>query len=920
MKYETNVLTSQKNYKITYHKNVEKRSEKVIITFGEIDSNLEETGFGDKLIYNQGYDYIYVAQKRTTQYQFLSADKFSAIVEGSIAGKEVYTYGSSLGAYGALYFGGAVNANILAMSPRIPAHPVINKLMDSRFKNKGFKHKELHQSAITEKRVCVFFDEKNYIDRYYVDFFIKVAYPDAEYHALDNAGHYTARALLESGELKQVAVNFFQNTKIEYIIDKEKILDWHLDKARKRVKSGKLAHAIENIEALLSSERASQEIVRELAASYQKKVTRQIKSDSKQKKSSPEMHPIIKKSEKKRLEEGVCLSFVGSLILFRDQVLNAYDPATKTYEFSPMFTYVKKHLAESDFAMGVFEGPTAGEKYEYSTSCYGDALPLTLNFPDSYAREVKQAGFDFVTTAHNHLLDCGEDGAMRTFDILDEVGLKHRGGYRNQAEKEKLPIYEIKGLKVAILAYTHKSNGYDNNFFLKKENKHLTSLLVSPNDENFEQVRRDVKEDFERIKRGKPDCIVVLPHMGQQFRHSPDSMQTVWCDIFVEEGADLILSDHPQAVQPYEWRKNPIENTDVLILHCPGNFVNSYTAKDGDASAFSHLYLDPKTGKPFAAACIPLYAHSYLDKNYKSLPIFDIIHNPELRKTFSTMEYDRVKVVHELITGTMLGESLPIDQLQEKYYLFADRAEGKSKGYVRNQVIPLEKKGAWKNKAFYQLLKETEKVCFIGDSITEGTQNGGYGWYEPITAGMPNLEVVQFSIDGGTTSLLEKNKKEIVESKSDLYVVALGTNDVRYRDPKRCAMTPEEYTANIDQFVSGIREVKKDASFVFIAPWTTDNHDPVSKLKKPERFAMLEEYSKALETYCSSNKALFIDPNKIIYDKYQTRNPRKWLTDHIHPNALDGINLFSWAVLEASPEKVPQKSNPFSRVLKKVLA
>ncbi|WP_160058167.1 CapA family protein [Alkalicoccus saliphilus] len=919
MNYEKNVLASHKNYKITYHKNVETRSKKCIITFGEIDSNLEETGFGDNLICSQGYDYIYVAQKKTTQYQFLSAAKFASIVEQTIAGKEVYTYGSSLGGYCALYYGGEVNANILAMSPRIPAHPVINKLMDSRFNNKGFKHKELHKSSLTENRVCIFFDQENYIDRYYIDFIVRTAYPKAEYHTLTNAGHYTARALLESGELKKVALDFFSNNKITYVLDNEKVLNWHMEKASTRLKRGKLAHAIENIEVLLTSERASEEPVRKLANSYQQKVTKKIKNKNPRKKDAPKMHPIIQENEKKRLAKGVCLSFVGDLILLRDQVLNAYNPDLKSYEFDPMFTYVKKYLEESDFAIGVFEGPTAGEKYEYSTSCYGDGLPLALNFPDSFARSVKNAGFDFVTTAQNHLLDCGVEGAMRTLDILDEVGLKHKGGYRNQKEKDQLPIYDIKGLKVAILTYTRKSNGYDNDYFLKKENKHLTSLLVSPEDKNFEQVKDDVKKDFEIIKKENPDCIVVLPHMGQQFRHSPDSMQTAWCDIFVEQGADLILSDHPHAVQPYEWRKNLQHNSNVLIIHCPGNFVNSYTAKDGDASALSHLYLDPNTGKPFAVACVPLFAHSYLDENYKSLPLFDIVHNPEIRNTLSTLEFDRVKEVHELVTGTMLGETLPIDHVQEKYYLFVDRADGRSKGYVRNPVISLEIKESWKRKSFYNLLAKSKKVCFIGDSITEGTRNGGYGWYEPITTDMQDLEVLRFSKGGATTHYLSKYETEIAASNCDLYVIALGTNDVRYRDPVQCAVTTEEYIINIEQFVSSIRSVNKSANFVFIAPWTTDNYDPVSKLNKTERFAMLQEYSQALEAYCNSKEIIYIDPNRIIYEKYQTRNPRKWLVDHIHPNALDGINLFSSAVLEASPEKLPFKKNPISKVLKKVL-
>ncbi|GAB3805759.1 CapA family protein [Virgibacillus kimchii] len=916
MEYKKRILESTKNYKITYYTNGYLQSKKCIITFGEIDSNMEESGFGSELVMSTGFDHIYVTQRKHTQYQFLSAEDFSSIIKNVINDKDVYTYGSSLGAYCAIYYGGAINANILAMSPRIPAHPVVNKLMGKRFKNKGFRHKELTEVKKSNQKVTIFYDKKNYIDRHYVDVFLKPTYPNANYYHLENAGHYTARALLLSNQLKKVALNFFNDKALEFQLKEDKILDWHIEKTKNRIEKGKFSHAQENIDVLLSSERAQDEIVQNLIKQFKEKQVRIYEEKrNKKNKTNSKLHPVISKNETKQLDDAITLSFVGDLILLRDQVLNAYNPQTDSYEFDNMFTYVKKHLNESDFTMGVFEGPTAGEKYEYSTSIYGDGIPIYLNFPDSFAYAVKRAGFDFVTTAQNHFLDFGVDGAMRTLDILDEAGLLHSGTYRNAEEKAKLPIFNIKGLKIAILAYTRNSNRYKNSFFLEEENEHLTSLLVSPEDEHFDLVKNNVLQDFKKIKNENPDCIVALPHMGQQFRHTPDSYQKAWCDIFVEAGADVILSDHPHAVQPYEWRKKSETNTDVLILHCPGNFVNSYTKKDGDASALTHIYLDPKNGTPFALACVPLWAHSYLDSNYRALPIYDIVHNNDIRKHISTYEFDRIGKVHELITNTMLGEKLSIDQVQKKYYLFADRANKKSKGYVRNHVQRLTISNDLKEKKLFKLLSRSKSVCFIGDSVTEGTRNGGYGWYEPLVENFDHLDVKSFA-KGSTASLyFLEHADTLSKFKSDLYVIAIGTNDVRYRDPKQCAMTSSEYINNLAQIVKKIKSRNKLAEFVFIAPWTTDAYDPISKLTKDERFQMLNEYSKALEKYANSSGYVYIDPNPIINARFKTRNPKTWIKDHIHPNALEGINLYSYAVIKSSPEK----QFIVSSILKKII-
>lgn len=903
MEYTKKVLATNENYKITYYTKGISKNKKCVITFGEIDSTLEETGFGSKLIVSEGYDHIYVAHKRHTQYQFLSTETFYSIVHEVLADKEVYTYGSSLGGYCAIYYGGIIDANILAMSPRIPAHPVIDKIMGKIFKNKGFHHNELIDEKVTSKKVFIFYDNNNYIDSYYIDVFVKSAYPDANYFHIENAGHYSARALLLSGELKKIALDFFENRNLQFSLNNKYILDWHIERTKKRIEQRKFFHARENIDVLLSSERAKDKTVRDLVNLYRKKlVQRNKKRIRRRNHASDKIHPVISKKEEYQLDHAISLSFVGDLILLRDQILNSYNPETKAYEFDNMFTYIKKYLNESDFSMGVFEGSAAGDKFEYSTSMYADGIPVYLNYPDSFAYAARRAGFDFVTTAQNHLLDYGVGGAMRTLDVLDKAGLLHLGSYRNMKEKEMLPIFNIKGLKIAILTYTKQSNHYNNSYFLREENKHLTSILVSSNDKNFNKVKNDVLEDFERVKKVNPDCIVVLPHMGQQFRHSPDNFQKTWCNIFVEAGADVILNDHPHAVQPYEWRKKPGEYTDVLILHCPGNFVNSYIKNDGDASALTQVYLNPKNGKPFALSCVPLWAHSYLDSNYRALPIYDIVYDKKIRKSMSKYEFDRVKEVHELITKTMLGERLSIDQIQDKYYLFAERANDKSKGYVRNHVHPLEITEEQKCKKLFRFLSKSKSVCFIGDSVTEGTWNGGYGWYEPLIENFKHLKVKRFAKGKASSSYFAKVAEEFAKFNSDLYIIAVGTNDVRYRDPEECPMTSKEYINNIDLIVNKIKSENKSSKFVFIAPWTTDAYDPFSKLSKNERFRLLEEYSIALKKYANSSNHLFINPNPIIQEKFKTRNPKTWLKDHIHPNAHEGIELYSYAVMEAAPQ------------------
>ena len=131
-------------------------------------------------------------------------------------------------------------------------------------------------------------------------------------------------------------------------------------------------------------------------------------------------------------ENAIRISYVGDLILLKDQVISAKNESNGIYDFDEIFKYASDHLKKSDLSIGVYEGPSAGNKTSYSTSNYDDGINLYLNFPDEFAHSVKKAGIDLVTTANNHLLDKGIKGALRTIDILKKNNIIHTGSYKKK--------------------------------------------------------------------------------------------------------------------------------------------------------------------------------------------------------------------------------------------------------------------------------------------------------------------------------------------------------------------------------------------------------------------------------------------------------------------------------------------------------
>ena len=127
--------------------------------------------------------------------------------------------------------------------------------------------------------------------------------------------------------------------------------------------------------------------------------------------------------------------------------------------------------------------------------------------------------------------------------------------------------------------------------------------------------------------------------------------------------------------------------------------------------------------------------------------------------------------------------------------------------------------------------------------------------------------------------------------------MAVGTNDVRYRDKNICAMTPEEYVENLAKLRNGILEKIPDAKFVFIASWTSTDGDFVSALPFDEKIKLNNAYTSALKNWCIAQGELFINPNPYIDERLKVFPHKDFLVDFIHPNADKGVKLYAAAAL-----------------------
>lgn len=97
-------------------------------------------------------------------------------------------------------------------------------------------------------------------------------------------------------------------------------------------------------------------------------------------------------------------------LLYHDGLYMSALQSDGRYDFTENFTYVKPWLKQADLVLGDFEG-TINPDYPLS------GYPL-FNAPQSVTAAIKDAGYDVMDLAHNHILDSGLEGAFTTADAF----------------------------------------------------------------------------------------------------------------------------------------------------------------------------------------------------------------------------------------------------------------------------------------------------------------------------------------------------------------------------------------------------------------------------------------------------------------------------------------------------------------------
>ncbi|GIE98071.1 hypothetical protein Ari01nite_55360 [Paractinoplanes rishiriensis] len=212
------------------------------------------------------------------------------------------------------------------------------------------------------------------------------------------------------------------------------------------------------------------------------------------------------------------------------------------------FDDVREDLA-ADLVMGNLEQPLTADTG--TSKCGSPPSPNCFAFrsPTSYAKHLKDAGFQLMNLANNHTRDFGTAGARNTRAALDDAGIKYTG---NAGE---VTVVEIKGVKVAVIGFSSYAGA-----------NNLTDIAAS----------KAAVEDA----KGQADLVVVQVHMGAEGsnkQHVKPGTELFFGEnrgdpvkfsrAVIDAGADLVVGHGPHVLRGMEFYKGR------LIAYSLGNFA-----------------------------------------------------------------------------------------------------------------------------------------------------------------------------------------------------------------------------------------------------------------------------------------------------------------------------------------------------------
>jgi poly-gamma-glutamate capsule biosynthesis protein CapA/YwtB (metallophosphatase superfamily) len=251
----------------------------------------------------------------------------------------------------------------------------------------------------------------------------------------------------------------------------------------------------------------------------------------------------------KRAQATVELVAVGDILLARGVARRIEGVGTQI-----VFARVRDIISGADVAFANLECPLA-------QTCERAPQRIAFRAEPRNVTALTRAGFDIVSLANNHSMDCGRVGLSETIDSLRRAGLRWCGAGRTRAEAEAPVLLNVKGIRIAFVAFTA---------IAPAARAYMKTYGPAVAIASREALTRAVG-----AAKLEADVVIASLHWGEEYASRPDSEQRELAHAAVEAGADLVIGHHTHTLEGFELINRPTGagKRYALIAYSLGNFA-----------------------------------------------------------------------------------------------------------------------------------------------------------------------------------------------------------------------------------------------------------------------------------------------------------------------------------------------------------
>ncbi len=268
------------------------------------------------------------------------------------------------------------------------------------------------------------------------------------------------------------------------------------------------------------------------------------------------------------LPKETTLYFLGDIMLDR----SVRTSVTKNFggDYSKLFAHLGE-LKKADILFANLEGDVSdvgnnvGSKYSFRMD------PIVLP-------ALKDAGFDIVSFANNHVGDWNMTAFTDTLTRLNAIGIAKAGAGFTKSEAEMPTLIERNGIKFGFIALSDVGPDW---IAAKAD----TPGILLASDPQLPEILKNAK--------AKSDVLIVSFHWGEEYKKIHTIRQEVLAHLAIDNGADMVIGHHPHVIEDIEIYKGK------PIVYSLGNFIfDQHFSKDTmEGMLFQATYLGKELTK-----------------------------------------------------------------------------------------------------------------------------------------------------------------------------------------------------------------------------------------------------------------------------------------------------------------------------------